>query len=115
MHWGHAVSRDLCRWQHLPIALAPDEEGACFSGSAVVDEHDVTGLFDGKPGLLAFYTCHKVLSDDPQDYQQSQCLAYSRDKGRTWQRYAGIPSCRRPVSRISATPRWCGMPPASAG
>ncbi|WP_062360303.1 glycoside hydrolase family 32 protein [Vreelandella aquamarina] len=91
MHWGHAVSRDLCHWQHLPIALAPNEDGACFSGSAVVDEHDVTGLFEGQPGLLAFYTCHRVLSDDPEDYQQSQCLAYSRDRGRTWQRYEGNP------------------------
>ncbi|WP_311065643.1 glycoside hydrolase family 32 protein [Halomonas sp. DWK9] len=91
MHWGHAVSRDLCHWQHLPVALAPNEEGACFSGSAVVDEHDVTGLFDGQSGLLAFYTCHRVLSDDPEDYEQSQCVAYSRDKGRTWQRYANNP------------------------
>ncbi|WP_245846689.1 glycoside hydrolase family 32 protein [Vreelandella alkaliphila] len=115
MHWGHAVSTDLCRWEHLPIALAPDAQGACFSGSAIVDEHDVTGLFDGQRGLLAFYTCHRVFSDDPEDYEQSQCLAYSRDKGRTWHQYANNPVLPAPgfkdfrdpkVLWHAATQRW---------
>ena len=26
IHWGHARSRDLVRWEHLPIALGPNRE-----------------------------------------------------------------------------------------
>ncbi|GBF95699.1 arabinanase levansucrase invertase [Raphidocelis subcapitata] len=47
--WGHAVSRDLVTWRHLPVALAPtagslDQDG-CFSGCAVIDEN-------GEPAIL---------------------------------------------------------------
>ncbi|QTF91974.1 glycoside hydrolase family 32 protein [Halomonas sp. BM-2019] len=96
MHWGHAVSRDLCHWKHLPLALAPDEQGTCFSGSAIVDWHDTCGLFDGEPGLLAFYTVHREADDDPADYVEEQCLAYSRDRGRSWQKYAANPIIAAP-------------------
>jgi hypothetical protein len=40
MHWGHARSRDLVNWEHLPIALAPANELGethCFSGCAVLN------------------------------------------------------------------------------
>lgn len=96
MHWGHAVSRDLITWEALPTALAPDEAGMCFSGSAIVDEHDDSGLFDGESGLLAFYTAHRASPENADDYVQAQCLAYSRDHGRNWKKHAGNPILASP-------------------
>ncbi|MEO8426233.1 MAG: glycoside hydrolase family 32 protein [Verrucomicrobiota bacterium] len=40
MHWGHARSRDLVRWEHLPIALWPSKEAGeehVFSGCALIN------------------------------------------------------------------------------
>lgn len=40
MHWGHVKTKDFVQWEHLPVAMAPDQpydcEG-CFSGSALED------------------------------------------------------------------------------
>lgn len=39
IHWGHARSRDLIHWEHLPAALTPASglgEEHCFSGCLVV-------------------------------------------------------------------------------
>lgn len=50
IHWGHAVSPDLLRWSHRPLALAPSRERGedhCFSGSCVLDP-------SGRPRI--FYT-----------------------------------------------------------
>src|SRR4030095_8245871 len=59
MHWGHAVSRDLIHWENLPIALAPDSLGYIFSGSAVFDKHNSTGLgTESNPPLVAMFTYH---------------------------------------------------------
>ena len=82
MHWGHAISRDLVNWQHLPIALYPDENGTIYSGSAVIDWHNTAGL--GKEAMIAVFT--QVNGD-----RQSQSFAYSNDRGRTWEKYEGNP------------------------
>jgi fructan beta-fructosidase len=91
MHWGHAVSKDLIHWEHLPIALYPDELGAIFSGSAVVDWKNTTGFFEkDQPGLVAIYTSAGTYPDSDRPLQQ-QSLAYSKDNGRTWVKYEGNP------------------------
>lgn len=50
MHWGHARSRDLVNWEHLPIGVMPTlskGEEHVFSGSTYLN-------VDGKPTI--FYT-----------------------------------------------------------
>lgn len=74
MHWGHARSKDLVHWEHLPVALAPEgpeDKDGCFSGSAVVDGDT----------LALIYTGHKFHGDpsDEANLYQVQCLATSRD------------------------------------
>lgn len=90
MHWGHAVSKDLIHWEHLPVALYPDEHGAIFSGSAVVDWNNTTGFFDREPGLVAIFTSADNYPDSDRP-RQRQSLAYSKDNGRTWVTYEGNP------------------------
>ncbi|ANS87816.1 Fructan beta-fructosidase [Vibrio scophthalmi] len=97
MHWGHAVSADLRNWQHLPPALVPDEKGMCFSGSAVVDWRNTSGLFDNEaqPGVLAFYTAC-IAHDNGRDSEQMQSLAYSKDGGFSWNKLADNPILPNP-------------------
>src|SRR5688500_19702883 len=59
MSWGHAVSRDLVRWEHLPVALYEENDVMIFSGSAVVHWRNSSGFGkDGKPPMIAIYTGH---------------------------------------------------------
>ena len=77
MHWGHARSRDLIHWEHLPIALAPDvEQGEehCYSGCIALNR-------DGQPRLL--YTSVGFVDTRPF----MQCMAITSDPDlQTWQR-----------------------------
>ncbi len=71
MHWGHAVSHDLIRWEYLPVALAPDSQAdgfGCFSGSALT-------LPDGRH-LLMYTGVRQEKGEDGLDIAfQTQCLA----------------------------------------
>lgn len=81
MHWGHAVTKDFIKWEHLPFALEPDSLGTMFSGSAVIDKNNTAGF--GKDAMIAIYTSAGKI--------QSQCIAYSLDNGRTFTKYENNP------------------------
>lgn len=99
MHWGHAVSKDLLHWEELSPAIAPDEHGAIFSGSVIVDHNNTAGLQSGNEKALI-----SIFTYSPANGIQSEGMAYSNDRGRTWVKYKnnpvlqnqGIPDFRDP-------------------
>ena len=86
MHWGHSSSRDLVNWEHHPVAIAPDQWGTIFSGSAVVDENNTAGFGEG--AVVAMYTSCSLT--------QKQSIAYSLDGGLTFTKYDGNPVVQAP-------------------
>ncbi len=85
MSWGHAVSTDLMHWQHLPLAIPETDSEMAFSGCCVVDHANTSGLgTKANPPMVAIYTGHAP-------GRQVQNIAFSLDRGRTWQPYAGNP------------------------
>jgi levanase/fructan beta-fructosidase len=89
MSWGHATSTDLVHWEHLPLAIPEtiDKDTTWrFSGSAVWDKDNTSGFC--KPGgcLVAIYT-----ADQPNLKKESQFIAYSNDRGRTFTNYENNP------------------------
>jgi fructan beta-fructosidase len=86
MHWGHATSTDLVHWKEQPTALYPRQFGDwCFSGSGVVDTHNTGGFqTGGEPPLVVAFT----------STGRGECIAFSNDRGKTWQEYQGNPVVR---------------------
>ena len=72
MHWGHAVSADLLRWEYLPAAMAPDmpyDRDGVFSGSALT-------LPDGRHLLMYTGVAKAVGEDGALRDVQTQNLAF---------------------------------------
>ncbi len=109
MHWGHAVSLDLFHWEHKGEALFPDETGTMFSGSGIVDKDNCSGLMQGDvPPILLFYTAAGGGSAVSSGKPFTQCMAYSTDGGKTFNKYENNPI----VEHIEAENRdpkvvWC--------
>ncbi len=108
MNWGHSTSTDLFNWQDMSIALTPDNLGAIFSGSAVIDVNNTAGFKTGiEDPMVAIFTHAGT--------QQSQSIACSNDGGMTFNKYAfnpvlpnpGIPDFRDPkVFWYSPQQKW---------
>ena len=85
MSWGHSVSKDLTRWQELPVALAEEKGIMIFTGSAVIDSRNSSGLGrNGVPPMVAVFTGNS-------QGLQTQNIAYSTDHGRSWTKYPRNP------------------------
>lgn len=84
MHWGHAVSKDLLHWRHMPVAIAPDSDydgAGCFSGSALT-------LPDGRH-LLLYTGVRKEETAQGIKEVQTQCIAIG--DGIDYEKYEGNP------------------------
>ena len=88
MHWGHAVSPDMVHWTELDDAIRPDALGTIFSGSAVVDETNTAGFARGNErAIVCIYTAAGGTNRMSTGVPFSQCIAFSTDRGRTWNKY----------------------------
>jgi fructan beta-fructosidase len=97
MHWGHATSTDLVSWEEQSIKLYPDSLGYIFSGSAVFDSLNTSGLGTAaNPPLVAIFTHHDPKTEKSTNTFQNQSIAYSLDNGNTWTKYPGNPVLRNP-------------------
>lgn len=97
MSWGHAVSKDLLHWKHLPVAIPEFKhadgktETAIFSGSSVIDRGNQRGVCPPgtKDCMVAIYTGNVSVGN--KQTAQYQNMAYSADQGRTWKQYEKNP------------------------
>jgi fructan beta-fructosidase len=74
------VSTNLTHWTHLPIAISPDPLGDIWSGSAVVDATNSSGL-QTNPDISPIVA---IFTQTQGGARQQQSIAYSNDRGRTF-------------------------------
>jgi beta-fructofuranosidase len=86
--WGHARSKDMVYWEHLPMALVPtpggpDKDG-CWSGSAFNNRGVPTVVYTGV-------------------FPQVQCLATSDDELTLWKKSSANPVVGSPPAALAVT------------
>lgn len=92
VHWGYAVSDDLIHWQEKDPVLYPNEDGYPYSGSAVVDYDNVSGLKCGDDDpIFIFYTRAGTKTVASRGKPFTQNAVYSLDGGKTFVPYEKNP------------------------
>ncbi|CAI9093775.1 OLC1v1029346C1 [Oldenlandia corymbosa var. corymbosa] len=81
--WGHAVSKDLIHWRHLPIAMVPDQW------------YDANGVWTGSATILPDGKVVMLYTGSTNESVQVQNLAYPADPCDPllvkWVKYPGNP------------------------
>ncbi|EMS61371.1 Acid beta-fructofuranosidase [Triticum urartu] len=81
--WGHAVSRDLIHWRHLPLAMVPDQW------------YDINGVWTGSATVLPDGSLVMLYTGSTNTSVQVQCLAVPADPNdsllRNWTKYEANP------------------------
>ncbi|XP_051121661.1 acid beta-fructofuranosidase-like [Andrographis paniculata] len=87
--WGHAVSRDLIHWFHLPSAMVPDQW------------YDANGVWTGSATVLPDGRIVMLYTGDTNDVVQVQCLAHPANLSDPlllkWVKHSGNPVMVPPV------------------
>lgn len=81
MHWGHAISKDLFHWEQQEPLISPNKNGAAFSGCAIEDKENCSGL--GKGTVFFFYTAATNTDIWSSEEPYTQRIRYSKDGGKT--------------------------------
>lgn len=81
--WGHAVSKDLIHWLHLPLAMVADQW------------YDINGVWTGSATILPNDQIVMLYTGSTNESVQVQCLAYPADHKdpllTKWVKYSGNP------------------------
>jgi len=81
--WGHAASRDLVHWRHLPLAMVPDQW------------YDINGVWTGSATTLPDGRLAMLYTGSTNESVQVQCLAVPADPAdpllTNWTKYDGNP------------------------
>ncbi len=98
IHWGHARSRDLLQWEHLPIALAPSKEECgeqhCFSGCCAIN---------GKGEPVIFYT---MIFGEPREVPSWTGYAMGSADLLRWQKFPRDPVMKTDVHGDTRISEW---------